>query len=258
MPSSEAATVLNPTAQVKTVPMARCARAAKSVLVINETDANIVWARPICRTFSPHTSCDSGPKKAANVAEPQLYNADTQHTVAMAVTNCRPSGHATIVSSGGGVTPPVSSSPALRGGGCNGSRVKRPTPMPARMHPAAVALMTVARLPVDSNSHPPINGPRMKAMVVEASRQAMKRGSWPVAAPISASSALPTGDAPAQHPVRNRQPRKAATGHPRATDIACSASPSPVPPSDRAMTGRRPTRSERRGQRKSAPKVPSG
>jgi len=32
----------------------------------------------------------------------------------------------------------------------------------------------------------------------------------------------------------------------------------PVPTSERAMTGRRPTRSERRGQRKSAPNWPNG
>lgn len=61
--------------------------AATRVLVTNETEASNVCASPICRTLIPHTSWDSGPKKAAKVADPQLYNAETQQTVAMAVAS---------------------------------------------------------------------------------------------------------------------------------------------------------------------------
>mmetsp|Transcript_3700 Transcript_3700/g.9507 ORF Transcript_3700/g.9507 Transcript_3700/m.9507 type:complete len:280 (+) Transcript_3700:693-1532(+) len=262
---------LRPTAQETTDPSRRCAGAETAAETKKLRLASMVYAAPIARTFSPRRTLSSEGKKASNVEAPQFKRADTAQIITTAVGMDVPTGHDWLAP---GSMRTGSSSLVLSlasGAGC-GSRslarsiLQRPssttqlaTKRAATNEPSASTPITaLTDSDVAAYNAPPRYGPTINERVAAASRQAMYLGTCPTAVPTSAKYALAMGIAPASAPVSILQTRNTGKGNFLCTVHACAASPNPVPTKLKVMTGFRPTLSERLGQRKSPPSIPSG
>mmetsp|Transcript_6804 Transcript_6804/g.22779 ORF Transcript_6804/g.22779 Transcript_6804/m.22779 type:complete len:399 (-) Transcript_6804:226-1422(-) len=250
-----------------------CTGAKSVALTVKETTDKVVSNAPICvGDISSFFDNKSG-KKESNVDCPALYRKLVKQIVATAGKYSRPSGQLRASGSytpGAGFAGFVALAPASSLASAfaaskvsailwriiAGDVINTATSAAAAIDAHPVTLIAADRL-YPANNNPPNVGPTINANVHDASRHAMSCGKNSGVA-ASAKYAFTTGLAPANAPLSTRKSKNVCNDHPDFTHSPCKINPTPTPMRLNTNIGFLPTLSLNRGQRNSAPNIPSG